>query len=222
MPQSSSSQAELKNELNSIFYSAVQANIKLLVNTVRMVNSAASNKGNVGDMLRDSAGDTVQVMGDYLKSSVDNAMKLIDLGVNYTSRLLEGAIENKRIEKNEPAEIAEPPIEVEFSGEPGATLTARITIGNDKDYAVDATFRAGQFVSADGVARIAAAPTFDPTSLRLGPSEKQRVAVSIVIPEDAQPDVYRSEITIEGVPQVRLRFVLTVEGERGKEISISA
>jgi hypothetical protein len=189
-----------------------------------MVNSASSNKGTVGDVLRDSAGDTVQMMGDYLKSSIDNAVKLIDLGVNYTSQMIEQAVEKKQIEKNEVKEqaIAEPPINVEFSGAAGATLSARITIGNDKSYPVDATFHASQFTSADGVAKLVATPTFNPTTLRLQPSEKQRVTVNIVIPEDAQPDVYHSNVEIEGVPQIRLRFILTVEGERGQEISISA
>jgi hypothetical protein len=214
------SQAEMKNELTSIFYSAVQSNIKLVVNTIRMVNDVTSTNGTAGEKLRDNGGDAVRMMGDYIKSSVDNAVRLIDIGVNYTSQLLAQAGQQGQLEKAE-AEIAAPPVEVLLSDKPGATPTAGITIGNDKSYGVEASFRSSEFRSDDGSLRLPVRVTFDPISFTLEPAEKRRVVASVAIPADAQPGRYAADVAIDGVPQIRLRFVLEVEGEPG-EISISA
>jgi hypothetical protein len=214
------SQAEMKSELTSIFYSAVQSNLKLVMNTVRMVNDVTSSNGTAGEKLRDTGGDAVRMMGDYIKNSVDNAVKLIDIGVNYTSQLLTQATQQPQLEKTE-LEITAPPVDVLLSDKPGATCTAGITIGNDKSYGVEASFRSSEFRSEDGSLRLPVRVTFDPISFSLEPSEKRRVAASVAIPEDAQPGRYTADVAIDGVPQVRLRFVLEVEGEKG-EISISA
>src|SRR6185295_10518044 len=147
MRQTTMSQTELKIQLASIFTSAMQANVRLVMDGITMVRNASTRDEELADTIRNSTIDAAKMWGNFFKSGIDTAVKLVDVGVTYAGGKIAQA-RQEQLQKT-PAELTAPMAELLFSGAPGETCTAGVTIGNDKNYPVDTGFRASEFTGVD-------------------------------------------------------------------------
>jgi hypothetical protein len=212
MPVSSTpARDRIVEEIQALVAKSVEANARLLQNGSAFLRRLAERRVDLPRVAEQGRQVLTAAVEDYVRLSTAHTLRLIDLGVAVSERLLGVAgPATPRPGVGAPGSRA-PVFDLKLSGRPGHLCQTTFVLESDRTEPVTASFHYSLFVDAAGEHALDLPVRFEPEDVVLAPGQHQRVVVALEVPADTPPGGYHTIVGIDGMPGLSFRLLLEVE-----------
>jgi len=206
-------QSTIAQDIEHLLKKASEANTVIIAETTRFLQQLASSKMNTRDM----AGMQKQLFKDavnlFVKVNLQHTANLIDVGVAISKHL------NEKFNSS-PADYSEtvsaesvekPAFELKTSGQAGKTATTAFLLNSDKSEPVKCELFHSVFTDEQNPENLLSVISkFNPQSFELMSGNAQRIDMTVAIPIEGKPGLYRSHIKVQGFEHTHFDVLLEV------------
>jgi len=203
----------IAQDIEHLLKKASEANTVIIAETTRFLQQLASSKMNTRDM----AGMQKQLFKDavnlFVKVNLQHTANLIDMGVAISKHLNEKFNGTPGANSGPVgAEVSEKPaFELKTSAQAGKTATTAFLLNSDKSEPVKCELFHSVFTDESNPEnRLSVISKFTPQSFELISGASQRIDMTIAIPVEGKPGLYRSHIKVQGFEHTHFDVLLEV------------
>jgi hypothetical protein len=154
-------------------------------------------------------------VASYFQASTQYSARLIEIGRTLATDLLASADASPKNTLHDSCDqpaCAKALCEIKMRGKPGELCRSFFLLESNKSETVSAHIRVSCFTNAEDDAPVSIPLIVNPLEVSIHPGEKIRFATEVGIPEKMPSGIYHALIWIDGFPDVRMRAVLSVDG----------
>lgn len=203
----------ISQDIEHLLKKASEANTVIIAETTRFLQQLASSKMNTRDM----AGMQKQLFKDavnlFVKVNLQHTANLIDMGVAI-SRHLNEKFNGSPGTVTEPAnneDTEKPAFELKTTAPAGKTATTAFLLNSDKSEPVKCELFHSVFTDElNPENHLSVISKFSPQSFELISGTAQRIDMTVAIPLEGKPGLYRSHIKVQGFEHTHFDVLLEV------------
>lgn len=197
----------------------VTENVRIWQRYAEAISRLSGEQGRVDSLRRQLSDFALSEGAEFIRNLMQINLNyysiLLDMGVNFTNRLIDQALETPS-ERTPPQPATSPPpasgtrFELNFSGQVGQTPSSPFVVENKNEDPVTVSFESTEFISEDGTTRFRLPVEFVPDEFPLDPGAEQVVNCRVPLEPDFVPGRrYMALVRVTGFPGMEIGLIVT-------------
>jgi hypothetical protein len=157
-----------------------------------------------------------KTFNDYVKMNVSHFNNLIDLGLSFVKNINS----NPDVKQDENDADSDPSFILEQTSEEGNVVSFKFLLDNIKNETVKCHFVYSEYIlQSDSSIQKDFATEFYPQTFELSTGEAKPISISINIPDNTTPGLYKSKVQVKGFEPAYFAIQITVTKKTKKTVA---